>query len=154
MGSLPSPDGAFRSLLERGEQFGDDPDSISCLGDFHFQHPRRGQSDVLVDDRVLPVIGRMYADDELHNALRDHDARVESFSEVVRLAERHMNNSALMWGFSGFATAGYDFTVEGQGMDELYDRLIAIDRLPALAIDGAARAGVLGLSGVIAARRR
>jgi hypothetical protein len=149
---LPGPDEAYRALRLRGEQFTDEPEALHPLGERTFEHYERGQLPVIIDARVAAANGRMYADESAHAALREHGARTGTLADAADIVERYMSEDELMWGFSGFATAGPAFKTEAQGMSRLFERLEQQNRLPSLVSDGAARAGILGLCGVIARR--
>lgn len=145
---LPTSKQAYDMLCRTGDIFpgGFSPSSLPGV---YFQHPEKGRQNVHIDERVLPVVSRMYTnDDTLRRAIRAYGASVGTLSSANTLIQQRFT-SGLVWGFAGFATAGRPYSVEARGMREIY-RTLGPARKPALVIDGGVSAGVLGLSGVLA----
>jgi hypothetical protein len=111
--------------------------------------------EIEVDGQVLPHLGRIYTDSiELQNVLQRYAARTALLSSAHRLVKGYLTGKRLVWGFSGYATPGFDYGVESRGMTQLYRQLTEMDHQPALSIDGGVSAGVLGLNGIIAKEHR
>lgn len=145
---LPTPKQAYDMLCRTGGMFprGFSPSSLPGV---YFQHPEKGRQNVHIDERVLPVLSRIYTnDDTLSRAVQAYGASVGTLSSANALVQQRLTGG-LVWGFSGFATAGRPYSVEAGGMREIY-RTLGQARKPALVVDGGVSAGVLGLSGVLA----
>jgi predicted Rossmann-fold nucleotide-binding protein len=111
--------------------------------------------EIPVDEEVLPHLGRIYTDNtELQCILQRYATRVATLGLAQRLIEDYLTGKRLVWGFSGYATPGFDYSVESRGMTLLYNRLAEMDHQPALSIDGGVSAGVLGLNAIIAKEHR
>ncbi len=57
----------------------------------------------------------------------------------------------LIWGVSGFAEGGHDYTAEAHFLNVFYKYLVATDRKPCLSVDGGVSEGNLGLNAIAAA---
>ena len=148
---LPSLAEAYGRLCsEVGDMFVDASQHALRLGGLLYTRSNGERWPVEVDARVLQAIGQIYADAQVLNELREY-RKVEPLSETVALFARLAGTSGLIWGFSGYATAGRAYRLEAEMMTVLYRYLASQIRLPVLATDGSSSAGVLGLSGVIAA---
>jgi hypothetical protein len=149
--NLPDSAEAYESLCARGEQFPKHARRVSPRGDTTYQHPTRGTQPVAIDRLALSATGRVHADAALHEAFEKYGTTPVAPSEAVATLTR-VSDWNLVWGFSGFATAGYSYATEAHGMNALLEYLESTNRKPALITDGGVSDGVLGLSGVLAKR--
>jgi predicted Rossmann-fold nucleotide-binding protein len=148
---LPDDEESYRLLCERGEQVPATWRRIESLNGLTYEHPCRGRLEVMVDRAALAHAGRVYAgSNALRGALRERGASTATLIEVTRLVGRHLSTDTLVWGFSGYATAGYPCDVEAHSLAELYRYLSQLRTKPVLVVDGGVSTGVLGLNGVIA----
>ncbi len=139
-------------ICDGGEQFPNRP-AACVLENTWYEHPRKGVRAVEVDLAVLATASRVYAEDvSLANGLSAQGlARPERLASAGHVVAERMQHG-LVWGFSGYATAGYSYYDEARGMTYLYAQLESIGALPSLAVDGGMSAGVLGLNGILARR--
>jgi predicted Rossmann-fold nucleotide-binding protein len=141
----PDLEAAFECLCAHGRESFDD-ERVTELTGHTYVHASRGEETMSVDERILPTIGRVYTDDEaLAQALEERGAQTAALDDALTVIRRRMARG-VMWGFSGFATKGFECDVEGKGMRKLYDYIAEDDT----SADGAASAGVLGLNSVLA----
>jgi len=149
---LPTVAEAYISLCKQGDQFTNTPLAATPLGALTYEHPEDGTRLVAADDRVLAATGRLYvANEGLNQALRSRNANVAPMGEAARLIEQHLTGDRMVWGTVGYASGGFDLTIEGEGMQRLYEYAVADDRRrPSLLVDGGSSVGVLGLNGVLA----
>ncbi len=141
---------SYRLLCAQGEQVPAAHRRIGRLGGITYDHPRKGRLEVTVDDTVLACTGRLYAGSSaLRGVLRQRGAHTATLIEAARFVEQRIS-AGMIWGFSGYATAGYPYGVEAESLSELYGYLSKIGKKPSLVVDGGVSAGVLGLNGVIA----
>jgi predicted Rossmann-fold nucleotide-binding protein len=106
---------------------------------------------VRIDEEVLGRSGMVYTEaPQLARYLTDHSVEVADYAAAYSSIQAAFERQGQVWGFSGYATGGFAYAAEAHGMSEVYARLAARNRLPAMAIDGGVSAGVLGLSALIA----
>lgn len=139
-------------ICEGGEQF---PNRLPpcVLKNMWYEHPRKGVRPVEVDLDMLAVASRVYTEDAaLANALNAQGApRTAELAAAGHVVAERMQHG-LVWGFSGYATAGYAYHDEARSMTYLYAYLESLGALPSLVVDGGMSAGVLGLNDVLARR--
>lgn len=150
--SLPSAHDALASLRANGNQFKTVPLAPRPMGGVTFLHPRNGERPVAADPRVLAATGQFYiANEVLRHAVHRAGGRTNSLRAAAEFMSQLFAQPRLIWGVSGFATIGYPCGLQADQLTALY-RYLAVDRRrPVLVCDGAAGAGVLGISGVLAA---
>jgi hypothetical protein len=149
---LPGIAAAYESLCARGEQFPEDARRVRPQGDAVYRHPARGLQRVAIDRLALSGTGWVYADRALWAPFGKYGAEPAAAALAVVAVSRAFDAGTLVWGFSGFATPGYSYAVEAQGINELLGYLKTVGQAPALITDGGVSDGVLGLSGVLARR--
>ncbi len=139
----------YESLCANGEQFPDR--QVASLDGLTFDHPKDGPIAITIDREALAAQGNIYVGSPvLRKALQDRHIGADSLAGAEQVLSSHLAASELVWGFSGYATAGYNYDVEAQGLDRVYTHLAKRSRTPGLAVDGGVSSGSLGLSGVIA----
>jgi len=149
--NLPSWQQAFGSLCARGEQFSDSARRLSHLEGVTYLHPEYGNQPVTIDRYALSATSRVYTDTSLGDVFWQHSVPTLPYADVIQAVEAYQRNG-LVWGFSGFATGGYNYTNEADAIAALLQTLVNINSMPSLISDGGVSAGVLGLSGVLAAK--
>lgn len=150
---------AYESLCYQGKQF-PEPHSLLELDEPTFTHPGHGEMRIAVDVPVLAKQGMTYVGNSaLAASLELERIPVASTALASSLLARHLQDKdARVWGFSGFATGGFNhdtqepfgYREEGEGLRQLYGHLRERDQLPSLAIDGGVSEGFLGLSSIVA----
>jgi hypothetical protein len=153
---LPTADTAYQWLCTRGTQFDEDfvARNTFPLAGLGYRHLRDGWTTIAANRKVLAATGRIYAKDIiLRRALAEHGARTAEMDDARRLVWQYVASDGLVWGFSGFATPGYSYELEAKGIIALHDHLARIGNKPVLVTDGGGGAGILGLSGVLAAQQ-
>jgi len=155
----PDLQNAYNSLCYQGEQF-PEPHQLIQLDGPTFIDPNRGEVPIKIDGEVLAAQGTLYVGDSLlRQSLEEHGVRAETWQEATSFLDHHLDPSAeeLVWGFSGYATGGFDsegkpygYAEEAEYLQALYEYLEASDQLPSLAIDGGVSEGFLALNSVIA----
>ena len=149
---LPDARAALASLRTNGNQFETVPLAPRPLGGVTFPHPRDGNRPVEADPRVLAASGQIYlADERLRRAVHSAGGRTASLRAGADFLMQTFAQPRLVWGVSGYATIGYPCTSQADTLVALYRYLANNGRRPVLVCDGAAGAGVLGISGVLAA---
>ncbi len=141
----------FVSLCTRGEQFPDSLRRVSLLEGVSYPHPEYGNQPVAIDHYALSTTSRIYTDSSLSDAFWEYNMPTLPVTDVIQVVEAYHQNG-LVWGFSGFATGGYEYADEADAMSALLQTLVNINYAPSLISDGGVSAGVLGLSGVLAAK--
>jgi hypothetical protein len=81
--------------------------------------------------------------------LKQHGARVTTHLKAAGLTRQWLSGSDTILGFSGYATAGYNYTAEADGMQAVFEYFHNARKRLALVTDGGVSAGVVGLSGVL-----
>lgn len=123
------------------------------LGGVTYPH-NEGDRIVTADPRVLRATGRFYvADETLRAAVRMAGGWATSLLAGVAFLERVFAQPRLVWGVSGYASIGFSCGPQADLLETLYDYLATSCQHPELVVDGAAGAGVLGISGVLAAKQ-
>lgn len=145
---------AYESLSEVGEQFPERARRAAPQCDATYRHPVQGDQGVAIDPVALAGTGQVYADPVLREAFGKYGAEPLAAAQAVAVLRQSFESGGMVWGFSGFATPGYPYAVEAQGMSMLLDCLKSSGQEPAMVIDGGVSAGVLGLSGVLARQHR
>jgi hypothetical protein len=143
---------AYELLCAWGEQFPGRDRRVRAHGDVTYRHPGRGVQSVAIDRLALAGTGQVYAGQDLRAPFGKYGTEPAAAAQAVTVLSRAFEAGALVWGFSGFATPGYSYAAEAQGMSALLGYLTAAGSEPALITDGGVSAGVLGLSGVLARR--
>lgn len=147
---LPNLQQAYDLLRTQGEQF-PGPRAITPLDDLTFDHPRKGAVTIGIDEAALSRQGMIYTGDPaMRSALGERNIATNDLRAVGRVIENCIQQDGRIWGFSGYATGGYSYETEAEGLSKLYEHLAENDNKPALTVDGGVSAGNLGLSGVIA----
>lgn len=148
--ALPTPSQAYDLLRNTGDMLPSNP-ACSALDGVYFNHPGKpGRQVAHIDDRVLPVLRKMYTGNSvLRQALEAKGVVVGSMGDVTTLIKR-CSGKGVIWGFSGYATAGKEYRLEADAMRNIYES-ISKAQMPSLVVDGGVSAGVLGLSSALAA---
>ena len=140
---------AIEQLSRTGELYPDDRQLTEIPG---VTYTRDGaQYPVQIDRTVAEQCGALYADDIdmsvalYHLRLADVRTRQEAYLKLLEplKAERQI------WGFSGYATAGFDYGLEAGALRAIYEQMDG-DYRPQMVVDGGVSAGVLGLNGLMA----
>lgn len=151
---LPTLAEALASLCSDGDQFSSAPLAPRPLGDLTYTHPKKGERPVKADNGILRATGKFYTSNRaLRCAIRKEGGRVVTFSRLSLLTRVGcaFANPRPIWGISGFATPGFNCEPEAAAMSIVFQHFASTDaRMPQLIVDGAAGAGVLGISGVLA----
>lgn len=141
---------AYDALCAAGDEY-TFPRVELLLEDVTFEHPRKGRLEVGIDEDALAQQGAIYtAEPGLRRALALRDIHTQDFAAASQLVGRYLEDDKLVWGFSGYATAGYAYSVEAAALSRVYEHLARKRKQPGLSIDGGVSAGTLGLNGVIA----
>ncbi len=147
---LPSLQESLALLRERGEIF-PSPRDVTALEGLTFDHPRKGQVGIEIDEAVLRAQGQVYVGDPvLREALQTHEIPTASLKDAMGLMSGFGANEVI-WGFSGYASEGPKYDIEVEGLTRLYDYLAEIGKKPKATVDGAVSAGNPGINAVIAA---
>lgn len=142
--------GAYGLLCTEGEQFLE-PRETTQLKGLTFEHPRKGTTDIAIDQAVLLQQGMVYTGDPmLRQTLSELNIATEDLASAGAVIQERREHGRV-WGFSGYATGGFSYKTDAAGLTRLYDHLVAKNEKPALAVDGGVSAGSLGLSGIVAA---
>lgn len=150
---LPSAQVALASLRENGNQFQTVPLVPEPMEGVTYLHAKKGVRAVEADPRVLAATGQFYvANEMLRRAIHQKGGRVESLQSGVSFIKQAYAQRRVVWGVSGFASIGYPCNVQADQLAVFYDYLASQHR-DAIVCDGAAGAGVLGISGVMAEAR-
>lgn len=144
----PHLEAAYLALCQSGRV--PTENEVHQLGNLAFRHPSRGRQPVVIDDTTLRQSSYVYAQAAVRNALQEYSVRTKSHVAMADFIARSFAHDDLIWGVSGFASAGYDCTTEGRGLAELYAYFGGAER-PGLIVDGGVAQGVLGINGVLAA---
>jgi hypothetical protein len=109
------------------------------------------------DRQTLQANQRVYADGpELTQALQESGvSRLHSLAEAVEfLGDKYRNTSRIVIGFCGFTgsdlTGELNYHAEASAIQAVYRTLEADRRSPILAVNGAMRTGILGISTLVA----
>lgn len=155
----PTLQPAYESLCDQGKYF-PEPHPLVELDEPTFTHPRHGELPISIDPAALMLQGMTYVGDPvLAASLELNSVPVTSTAHASSLlASRLRDKDGRVWGFSGFATGGFDavtnepygYREEGEGLRELYGQLQERDQLPCLAIDGGVSEGFLAMNSVVA----
>ncbi|HJP81820.1 MAG TPA: hypothetical protein VJ841_05480 [Candidatus Saccharimonadales bacterium] len=149
--SLPSAKTALASLRKNGNQFEAVPLVPEPLGGVTYPHHGSDRT-VAADPRVLRATGRVYvADRTLRIAVHEAGGKTDSLLAGAAFLARVFAQPRLIWGVSGYASIGISCTHQADLLEAFYHHLTTNQRGTALVSDGAAGAGVLGISGVLAA---
>jgi len=150
---LPSAQVALASLRKNGNQFQTAPLVPQPMGGVTYLHPKKGVRAVEADSRVLAATGQFYAANEtLRHAIQQNGGRAEPLQFGTSFIKQMYALRRVVWGVSGFASIGYPCSVQADQLAVFYDYLASCHR-DAIVCDGAAGAGVLGISGVMAEER-
>jgi|GEM_PF-3038888 len=148
---LPGRAAALTSLRANGDQFASVPLAPRRLGRATYRHPTNGQRPVTYDPRVLAGVMRFYSNTTV---LRDllQDAGGDAWPTRVITADlgRLVERNSFIWSVSGYATIGHPCDLEATALERVYEVFRQSKYRPSLVCDGAAGAGVLGISGVLA----
>jgi predicted Rossmann-fold nucleotide-binding protein len=144
---------ALDLLCAQGEQFPALTRRASGR-DTMFRHPTGEREPVAIDRFALSGTGVVYADGDMRQRFTTYGKPPVVTSRAVATIRSVFPTGRLVWGFSGFATAGYSYEAEAKGMSALLTALEASQQQPALIVDGGVSSGVVGLSGVLARRHR
>lgn len=148
---IPTLQQAHELLCTGGEMF-PEPRNLSALDELTFDHPTKGRVGITIDEEVLAAQGEVFVGDPaLRQALQKRNIHTYDLRDANHLLREYLQSDELVWGFSGYATAGYSYATEAEGLIRLYDQLAKIGQEPGLAVDGGVSAGNLGLSAVTAA---
>lgn len=154
----PDLQAAYDLLCYQGEQFAE-PHTIENLEDVTFVHPVDGVLSVAADMDALAQQGMIYSSNQrLRDVLSEHDIITEEWTQATDLLVGHLGDEGLVWGFSGYATGGFNrvtnepfgYQKEAEGLAVLYDHLSKTDQMPSLTVDGGVSEGFLALSAIIA----
>lgn len=151
---LPGSAEEYDSLCARGEQLPESARRVRPQGDVTYRHPVRGVQTVAIDRLALSGTGQVYAGRDLREPFGKYGAEPAPAARAVTAISRLSEDGGLVWGFSGFATSGFSYGSEAQGMNAILRYLKTARQEPVLITDGGVSAGVLGLSGVLARRLR
>ena len=136
-------------LCETGDQFSDH-EPATPLDGLTYEHPRKGTRLIDMGERTLALSDNIYTQDQdLYTAFERRGLPTDGLAAAHAVVLERMGEG-LVLGFSGYATSGYPYHDEGNGMKHLYDHLAEVGAMPSLVIDGGVSEGALGLSGVLA----
>ncbi|HET6746971.1 MAG TPA: hypothetical protein VFH06_02600 [Candidatus Saccharimonadales bacterium] len=121
------------------------------LPNLTYTHPHDGERSVLIEKESLRSVGCIHARPDVRLALGEKGIHAAPLEDAVALIERRFQQDDLIWGVSGFASAGFNYTTEAKALSELYGYLVGTERAPSLSVDGGVSDGNLGLNAVIAA---
>lgn len=114
---------------------------------------RDGGREFHVDAYALQGVMRLYTRNSSLGrtiAYRNRRVQVAQLNAVVTRVE-DFQSRGLIWGFSGYAEAGHDYTVEGQATRALFNYLRSHGKLPSLVVTGGVSDGIPGLGSALAA---
>lgn len=150
---IPDSVRAHELLCSHGTYIPKKAREIVCLADVEYRHPTEGRTPVTADIHLLSRARRLYAESALRSPLGAHGLTVEATRAVVPLIEERYD-CGLVWGFAGFTEVGPSYSAEARAMRALLGSLKNMNLVPSLISDGGGSDGVLGLSGILAARSR
>lgn len=139
----------FARLAKAGCQFEPSERRLSPLPGLTFEHPERGTLPLAVPEDAVRRSHIVYADDAvLTEALLDMGlTTLPTDACFIRLRELMRHGTIV--GISGYATAGYSYSVQAQLMQAMFERLRRQKVPVILGVDGGGDSGILGLSGVL-----
>jgi hypothetical protein len=150
---LPTPDQAYDALCRDGDFFAGYED-VSVETPLTYEHPRKGTRNIHIDPRALSACTVVYANGEaLTDALYEHGAQeVAPADEAIGAIDGYLSDDPqeMIWGVSGFASAGNRYVAEAQLMRKFFTELAYKNCEPSLVVNGGLRTGMLGLSSLIA----
>src|SRR6266702_3777989 len=130
---LPSNNQAYQSLCEQGAQFPESNRHIWPMDGITYEHPTEGRRVVAVDHYALASVGKTYVGTPaLGSALILCRAQVGSLTDLLHIVSNVHSGSDLIWGFSGYATPGYNYAIEGRAMRSLLAYLHRLGQRPGL----------------------
>lgn len=142
---------AYAMLCLKGAYIPKASRRIVRLAGMTYTHTMRGVQPVVADINLLSCARQLYVEGAMREPLEAHQLDTVATSEVAPMIEEYYSRG-LVWGFAGFATAGFPYAAEARAMRGLLDGLKSMRLLPSLISDGGVSDGALGLSGVLAAR--
>ena len=145
---LPTSEEALRMLRREGRYFPESNRRIAAVPGATYRD-RRGVHPVSLDHYALCGTTKVFTNNTAVAAVTNplgHTGPAAGILPIIRQAQ----TGGLVWGFSGFAMPGYDYTAEAAGMIELIRALNGTGQTPSLICDGGVSDGVLGLSGALA----
>jgi hypothetical protein len=151
---LPSLEVALGSLSQHGYYFPHQCRTVTRLHHVTYQDDDGHIHPMGVDTYALTGVSKVYADTPVRCALANQgDIRPAGLADAVRLLSTiYSDESRLVWGFAGYASAGWSYAAEARGMKALFDCFHHYGRRPSLITNGGTGKGVLGLSNAFAKR--
>lgn len=148
MAERPTFSEALKRLRTTGKQFDQKSSRIPLGNEFTHLDWKGEQVPALVDGQIIYEPAAVYAKDPLVQS-RLNDLRGEtSFEGLATYLRRMLQDPELIIGFSGYASDGFGYEVEADGMQEIL-RSFRQEKI-GLVVDGGTSLGVPGLSGLIA----
>lgn len=147
----PDLSSQFQALRANGDYLPAHRD-LAHLSELTFDHPD-GARDIAIDVDTLRTQGRIYIGNQaLRQTLEMQGFPVGDVTAAYDVIAEQYDKDELVVGFSGFATPGFGYETEAEGIVEVHEYLAATGRRPGLVVDGGVSAGNLGLSAVVAAQ--
>lgn len=148
MSSLITGRQAFERLCRTGELMDDPSDRELLDTGLSYVHPTKGTRQIVIDTRLLGA-GKFYVPSaQLATILKFRGAEVGRYDNLRPI----LFADGLTCGFAGFASAQANYKAEGKVIQAIFETIKKAN--PVLIVDGGAKAGVLGFSGVLAAEHR
>lgn len=139
----------YQQLCETGKPLPGLNPRVSSLPNLSYIHSDGSTRRVFIENEALGAVGCVHAGEDVRAALSGKHIHAAPLEDAVDLIDRRFQEDNLIWGVSGFASGGFNYTIEAKALHTLYDYLVATERKPGLSVDGGTSEGSLGLNAVI-----